>query len=288
MSDVLRRDFLKEGSIASGHAEGNSTEVDTLEQRIENAVQESSPKPVVGPAVSAKLGTLMDLYVSKPEFVKVMKISEKYPRPENVPSLVTPDVTQEVDKTLDNKVTKEDKRLRNDQICTSAALSCLGGVLDIIRTEKGKNPKLIQAGEMVLDSITMLGFVHNEFTSVRLKAFKQTVHPSYGDVFTTKPHEPEMLMGKTPISEQVKSLDELNKLKQKLKKPESNTGQKSRDFRKRGEYQSQRNQYKSSRPYAPRRREERRNRYFSPKGNYRKSQQDNRPQEDKKSGPTRN
>lgn len=260
--------------------------MDPLEQRIENAVQENTPKPVVGPAVSTKLGTLMDLYVSKPDFAKVIKMSEKYPRPENVPSLVTPDIPQEVDKTLDNKVIKEDKRMRNDQICTSAALSCLGGVLDIIRAEKDKNPKMIQAGEMVLDSITMLGFVHNEFTSVRLKAFKQTVHPSYGEIFTTKPHEPEILMGKTPIADQVNSLDELNKLKQKLKKPETNSGQKPRDFRKRVEYQG--NQYKSSRPYAPCRREERRKQHFSPKGNYRKNQQDNRPQEDKKSVPRRN
>lgn len=56
-----------------------------------------------------------------------MKLTEKYPRPENVPRLSTPDVPQDVDKTIDPKVIKDDKRLRNDQICTSASLSCLGG-----------------------------------------------------------------------------------------------------------------------------------------------------------------
>lgn len=85
-------------------------------------------------------------------------------------------------------------------------------MLDIIREVKGDNPKLIKAGDMVLDSITMLGFGHNDFSPIRLKSFKQTVNPRYVDVFSSKPEEPGMLMGKAPIAEQVKSLDELNKL----------------------------------------------------------------------------
>lgn len=121
-------------------------------------------------------------------------------------------------------------------MCTSAAITSLGGVLDVIRELKDKNPKLIPAGEMVLDSFTLLGLVHNDFTSIRLKNLKQTVHPSYGDVFCTKPDEPGMLMGKTPIAEQVKSVDELNKLKAKLKRPDSTgTTQKYQDFQRRGE-----------------------------------------------------
>lgn len=41
---------------------------------------------------------------------------------------MTPDVTQDVDKTVDNKAVKEDKRLHNDQLCTAATLASLGGV----------------------------------------------------------------------------------------------------------------------------------------------------------------
>lgn len=67
---------------------------------------------------------------------------------------------------------------------------------------------------MVSDCFTMMGFVHNEFSSIRIKGFKQTVHPSYGEVFTSKPDEPEMLMGKAPIGDQAKSLEDLNKLRQ--------------------------------------------------------------------------
>lgn len=285
VSDVLRRDILR-GDGASEPPQLEKGDTDPLEQRIFHAVKECAPKPVVGPAVSANVGTLMDWYVSKPEFPKVMKLTEKYPRPENVPSLVTPEVPQDVDKTIDYRVVKEDKKMRNDQLCTAASLASLGAVLDIIREVKDKDPRLVQAGEMVLDSITMLGLVHSDFSSVRLKAFKLTVHPSYGEVFTAKPNEPDMLMGKTPIAEQVKSVDELNKLKAKLKKPEpSQQNQKPRDFRKRGEYL--RNQFKQNRPYYPRKREERKRRYYSPKGNYRKGQQDNK-QEDRKPTSRRN
>lgn len=281
IADLLQSSLNGPRSVNSAPPELQRSDVDPLEERINSAVKECAPKPVMGPPISQKIGTLMDLYVSKPEFAKVMKLSEKYPRPENVPSLSMPDVPQDVDKTVDQKVIKEDKRLRHDQMCTSASLSCLGGVLDIIREEKGTNPKLIKAGEMVLDSITMLGFVHNDFSAIRLKSFKQTVNPSYVDVFSSKPEEPGMLMGKAPISEQVKSLDELNKLKAKLKKPDPNANTaKGRDFRKRGEVQKP--HFRNPRGYAPRRRDDRRQRYFSPKGNYRKNQQDLKSQEDKK------
>lgn len=49
--------------------------------------------------------------------------------------------------------------------------------MDIIQEFKDKDPKLVQAGNMVLDCITMLGFVHYDFLAIRLKAFKQIVHP---------------------------------------------------------------------------------------------------------------
>lgn len=277
-----------EDTFTSGPTGLDKTDSDPLEERINVAVKECAPKPIMGPPISAKLGTLMDLYVSKPEFLKVIKISEKYPRPENVQNLTSPDVPQDVDKTIDSKIIREDKRLRINQNCTAASLASLGGALDIIREEKGKNPKLSKAGDMILDSITMLGYVHNEFSSLRLKSFKQTVNPSYVDVFSSKPEDPGMLMGKAPIAEQVKSLEELNKLKAKLKKPDPNSGgHKSRDFRKRGEYHT--NQFRKPKGYTPRRRDERRKRYYSPKGGYRKQQQDNhfKAQDDKKGPPHR-
>lgn len=238
-------------------------------------VKENAPKPLVGAALSENLGALMEVYVGKPDFTKVIKLTELYPRPQNVPSLVTPDLPQDMDKTIDNKVIKEDKKLKHDQMCTAASLTSLGKVLDIILQVKHLDPRLVQAGDMVLDSITMMGLVHNDFNGIRLKGFKQTVNPSFGDVFTAKPNEPEMLMGKTPIADQVKSVEELNKLKAKLKKLESShqPQQRARDFRKKGEYQ--RRQGKGQR-YYNRRREDRSNGYFSPKGNYRKSQQENR------------
>lgn len=170
--------------------------------------------------MSTKVGTLMELYIAKPEFVKIMKISKKYSHSQNVPNLVTSDVPHDVDKTIDSKVIKETNRLRNDQICTAITLSSLGGVLDIIREVKNKHPNSIQADEMMLASITMLGLVHNDFSLIRLKGFRQTVHPFYDEIFMKKTDKPKMLMGKTLIAVQVKSVNELNKLKAKLKKPD--------------------------------------------------------------------
>lgn len=261
------------------------SDLDSLSQRIETAVKETTPKPTVGPPLSQKLGSLMEVYVGKPEFGKVIKMTETYPRPQNVPSLVTPDLPQDMDKTIDLKVIKEDKRWRNDQLCTGASITSMGKVMDIVLQVKHLDQRLVQAGDMLLDAITMMGYVHNEFNAIRLKGFKQTVNPSFGGVFTAKPDEPEMLMGKTPIAEQVKSVEDLNRLKAKLKKPDpvpSTQVPRQRDFRKRGEYQ--RRPAKAQRYYNRRRDDTyRRTRYYSPKGNFRKAQQDNRPQEDRKS-----
>lgn len=106
--DENRKELLQDNSVPP---QLDRADVDPLVQRINTAVKENAPKPLVGPALSEKLGSLMEVYVSKPEFSKIIKITEEYPRPQNVPSLVTPDLPQDMDKTIDNRVIKEDKRL---------------------------------------------------------------------------------------------------------------------------------------------------------------------------------
>lgn len=96
------------------------------------------------------------------------------------------------------------------------------------------------------------------------------------------PEEPEMLLGKTPLGEQMKSCDELNKLKARFKKPDPQPhGPTRRDFHKGGEYKKK----PFNRDFKPRnrKREDRRTRYFSPKGAHRKNQQEAHKQEEKKS-----
>lgn len=281
------RDVLLRG-VGDNPPHLQRADIDPLSQRITSAVKENMPKPKIGPNVSDELGSLMEVYVAKPDFAKVIKMTENYPRPQNVPSISTPELPQDIDKTVDYKIIKEDKRLKNDQICTGATLTALGRVMDVVLQTKHLDPKLLQAGDMLLDGITMLSMVHNDFNTIRLKGFKQTVNPSFGDVFSAKPDEPEMLIGKTPIAEQVKSLEDLNKLKAKLKKPVSTSTPQAKghqDFRKRGEYH--RRQPRNQRYYNRRRDDNRRRRYYSPKGNYRKSQQE-RAQDDRKPPPKKN
>lgn len=65
---------------------------------------------------------------------------------------------------------------------------------------------------MLVDGLQLTGFLHQDFTTIRLKGVKQTVNPSYGDVVSQKPDEPDMLLGKTQLGGQIKSCDEINKL----------------------------------------------------------------------------
>lgn len=183
-TDETRQALLKHSGLGDGAPPIlQRADIDPLIQRINTAVKENEPKPSVGPPISENLGSLMEVYVSKPDFSKVIKMTENYPRPQNVPSLVTPELPQDMEKTVDPKVVKEDKKLKHDQMCTGATLTSIGKALDIVLEVKHLDPKLLQAGDMMLDAITMLGFVHNDFNSVRLKGFKQTLNPSFGDVF---------------------------------------------------------------------------------------------------------
>lgn len=109
-----------------------------------------------------------------------------------------------------------------------------------------------------------LGFLHQDLTSIRLKGFKQTVNPSFGDIVAQNHEEPDILLGKSPLGKQIKSCDEINKLKAKFKKHESTTILRKKGFSEGGRVREkmvqQGIQTKESQ------RENRRTRYFSPKG----------------------
>lgn len=98
-------------------------------------------------------------------------------------------------------------------MCTTAATSALAKALDLVLLAKEKVPGLSRVGDILVDAITLTGYLHSEYSSLRLKGFKQTVNPSYSDIFTAKPDEPQMLMGKASISEQIKSCEDLQKVK---------------------------------------------------------------------------
>lgn len=240
---------------------------DPLEQRISSTIAENVPKPTEGPHLTARVGSLMSALVAKPEYARNMKICEKYPRPGNVPELVTPELTQDVDKTIDQKVIKEDRRLKSCQMCSTASTSALGRALDLVLVAKQQVPSLSKVGDILVDCISLNGYMHAEYSSLRIKGFKQTVNPSYSDVFSAKPEEPTLLMGKAPISEQMKSVDDLLKIKNKLKKPEhQNPSQrgfrKGGDFKRKGNQQFQRT---SKGQYFKRRFDDRKTRQTSPR-----------------------
>lgn len=244
-------------------------EVDILTARLNALRAEGLPKPITGPAISEELSPVLNLFLAKSEFAKTMKVCEKYPRPSNIENLAIPELPKDANKIIDQKSVKNDERMMNDQKCTSAMFAALGKSLDVVVTLKDKCPELVQVGDMLLDTLQMTGFLHQDITNLRLKGFKQTVNPSYGDVVSQKPEEPGMLLGKTPLGEQMKTCDEINKLKAKFKKPEPHAQAGPRkDFRKGGEFKKK--------PFRPnnRKRDDRKTRYFSPKGSYRKNQQE--------------
>lgn len=161
--------------------------------------------------------------VGKSDFPKVIKVYDKYPLPGNVPELVSPELTKDVDKTIEPKVVKDDKRLKINQMCATAATSALGRALDMVFLAKEQVPGLSKVGDILVDCITLTRFTHSEYRSLCLKGFKQTVNPSYSEIFSAKPDEPDLLMGKAPIGQQIKSCDDLQKIKNKLKKHDSNS-----------------------------------------------------------------
>lgn len=260
-------------------------EVDQLTARLNELRAEGLPKPVTSSPISDQLAPVLGGFLVKSEFLKTMKICDKYPRPMNIEQLSIPELPKDANRIIDPKAVNNDNRLVNDQKCTSAIFGALSKSLDVVIKLKDKVPEMIDVGDMLLDSLQMTGFLHQDFTSIRLKGFKQNVNPSYVDVVSQKPEEPGMLLGKTPIGEQMKSCDENNKLKAKFKKPDHTQSTQPagrKDFRKGGEYKRRQNN-REFRPRKPHGRDDRRTRYYSPKGNYRKNQQDVQKQDEKKS-----
>lgn len=109
----------------------------------------------IGLDLSERIYSLVRALVRKSDFPKVMKVCDKYPRPGNVPELVTPELPQDVDKTIDQKVVKEDKRLKLDQMCATAATTALGKGLDLVLIAKEQNPGLAKVGDILVDCITL-------------------------------------------------------------------------------------------------------------------------------------
>lgn len=227
-----REQLQKEGETGKGDNQGEP--VDLLTARLDALRAEGVPRPKAGPPVADHLVPVLNLFLAKSDFNKTMKVCDKYPRPENISQLSIPELPKDAGKIMDQKTVKNDEKLQNDQKCTMALFSVLGKSLDTVFKLKEKMPELVQLGDMLVDGLQLTGFLHQDFTSIRLKGFKQTVNPSYGDVVAQNPEEPDMLLGKTPLGEQMKSCDEINKLKARFKKPEahpSSSGQK-RDFAK--------------------------------------------------------
>lgn len=266
------------GSTTSEPPVLTSQNSDPLEQRISSTIADSLPKPSQGPDLTDRVSSLVRALVGKSDFPKVLKVCEKYPRPGNVPELVTPELTQDVDKTIDAKVVKEDKRLKINQNCATSATAALGKALDMVLLAKQQVPGLSKVGDILVDCITLTGFMHAEYNDIRLKGFKQTVNPSYSGIFSAKPEEPELLMGKAPIGDQIKSCDDLQKIKNKLKKHDSNPAGNRGGFRKGGDFKRKQNsgfQRNQRNQYNRRRYEGGRGRPFSPRKSGRKQSYSN-------------
>lgn len=212
----------------------------------------------------------MDVLVSKPDFQKSMKICDRLPCPENLPKLSVPELPLDADETIDRRIVKNDERIRNDQRCSVSIISAMSTSLDVVLQLKDTVPELVPVADLLLDGISLASFLHHDLTSMRRKGVQQLVNPSYMDMFSGKSSEPDLLLGKSSIAGRIKNREEMSKIKAKLKKPEVNTTQK-RDFRKGGEFA--RRKFREPRPWN-KTKEEFKRRYSSPKGAYRKVQQD--------------
>lgn len=65
-------------------------------------------------------------------------------------------------------------------------------MVDTTMEKKDEDPKMVRAGDILINYISMCGFVHNGFNTIRLKEAKQTINPSYDDGFTPKPQEKDI------------------------------------------------------------------------------------------------
>lgn len=178
--------------------------------------------------------------------------------------------------------------MKLDQNCATATTSALGKALDMVLLAKEQVPGLAKVGDILVDCITLMGFIHSEFSSLRLKGFKQTVNPSYSEIFSSKPNEPHLLMGKASISEQMKSCEDLQKVKNKLKKHDYSNNSNKSYSRKGGEYRRKSGTQRNARTHYNRRRyDDRRTRGFSPRrGGFQRRQYSNNDREFKPSNPS--
>lgn len=96
---------------------GDMGTVDSLTARLNALRAEGLPKPVTGPAVSEDLAPILNVFLSKSEFVKTMKLCDKYPRPSNIDQLNIPELPKDASKIIDQKAVKNDDRFKNDQKC---------------------------------------------------------------------------------------------------------------------------------------------------------------------------
>lgn len=77
----------------SGSIQKNGTsEVVPLTARLNWVGSQGVPKPVIGPPISEEISPFLDSFLSKPEFIKTMKVCEKYRWPENMHHLTIPEL----------------------------------------------------------------------------------------------------------------------------------------------------------------------------------------------------
>lgn len=132
---------------------------------------------IIGPmSTGPKVSALLDLLLSKPVYNKGIKsFFKEYPRPEKANCLLTPELASDADKTINNELVKEDRRMKSHHMCSTSALSCMEKMLDKILIAKDQTPALDKAGDVLVDCMTTVGFIHSDLKALSLESFKQTI-----------------------------------------------------------------------------------------------------------------
>lgn len=116
----------------------------------------------------------------------VLKLVENYPRPENAEWLQTPLMGKQIAASIPKRSNSYDRRLRQSQLCLGGSLAALAQVLQDIMRRGKTDPSLLPLARKVMDAMTMTGYVHSDFNSIRKGAIRLVINPQYAGVFTRR------------------------------------------------------------------------------------------------------
>lgn len=218
------------GTSSSKQGNGNA-----IEDLVKERAGIESGKELVGPPIADCIAELLQTYLKNPNAEAMLKLMEEYPRPSNAEWLQAPTMGMQVAASIPKRSNNYDKRLRQSQMLLGGSLAAMAAVLQDIMNRGKQDQSLLGLARKVMDAMALSGYVHFDFNSIRKGAIRQVVNPNYAGVFTRRTSStPENLLGENSVPDQLKELEEINKVRAKLQKPRRNGSNDSRQDNARG------------------------------------------------------